>query len=189
MSPLAPLIKYGYVILFPLAIIEGPVLTLFCGFLVTLGYFNPWIVYAIMLVGDSVGDTLQYVLGRAGGPLVFKYIAPYFGATPEKIEKSKEYFHSRRNRAIFFSKLIHGIGSAGLMAAGSLHIPYKKYIGICFVISLFQSAVLLSIGILAGHTYLQLARYLDYFGAGTLTLGLGVLVYLGIKKFKPVKSS
>ena len=57
------LLTYRYVILVPLAIIEGPIVTIICGFLVTLKVFNPLLVYVVMVLGDIVGDGWPYYMG------------------------------------------------------------------------------------------------------------------------------
>lgn len=60
------LLTYKYIILIPLSIIEGPIVTVICGFLVTLKFFNPFLVYVVMVLGDIVGDGLIYYMGYSG---------------------------------------------------------------------------------------------------------------------------
>src|SRR4051794_39487817 len=65
-SVTAVLMTYRYWILFPLACIEGPILSFFMGTLCALGYFNPFLVYPIMLAGDLIPDTILFYVGRRG---------------------------------------------------------------------------------------------------------------------------
>ncbi|HUZ60693.1 MAG TPA: hypothetical protein VMU83_18125, partial [Hanamia sp.] len=60
------LLKFRYVILFPLAVVEGPILAVIAGFLCTEGYLNLFIVYTIIVLGDITGDTICYLFGRWG---------------------------------------------------------------------------------------------------------------------------
>ncbi len=174
------LTKYGYFILFPLAIVEGPIITIIAGFLTSLGLMNVFIVYAVVMAGDIVGDTGVYMIGRSGGA----FFSRYFKKHSDKLEKAKKYFETNQNRAIVLSKLIHGIGVTGLFAAGSLRIPYKRYITLCFLTTTAQSLVLLTVGVLFGSAYVQLSKYLNYFSTMTIIAGLIIIFIVAIKKLK-----
>lgn len=173
------LLTYKYIILIPLSIIEGPIVSVVCGFLVTLGVFNPFVVYVVMVIGDIVGDGIIYYIGYSG-----KRFLKYFRVTEEKLEKAKQYFHENHKKAIIMSKLMHGIGFTGLLAAGASHVPYKRYFKTCTLISLIQSFVMLIIGILFGHAYVVIGKYLDYYAAGMSVIVLVVLLIVFIKKYK-----
>jgi len=173
------LLTYKYIILIPLSILEGPIVAVLCGFLVTLKILNPLLVYAILVIGDIVGDGGIYYLGYSG-----KRFLKYFRVTDEKLEKAKIYFHENHKKAIVMSKLLHGIGFTGLMAAGASHVPYGKYFKTCALISVVQSFVMLMIGILFGHAYIQIGKYLDYYAAGTSVVVLIVLLIFFIRKYK-----
>lgn len=177
--------KYGYFILFPIAVVEGPIATIIAGFFVSMAFLNFFLVYAIVVAGDVVGDTLCYAFGRWGGAIFFRWVGPYVGVTQEKLKKVQAYFNSHNHRVIVLSKFIHGIGISGLIVAGSLKVPYKRYFTICFFTSLIQSMALLVIGVLFGHAYIQLSRYLNYFASATIVIGASVVILIILfKKFK-----
>lgn len=168
------LLTYKYAILLPLAVVEGPIITVIAGFLVTLGYMDIFLVYLIALAGDFTGDTILYGAGRWGKNLIHRY-GHYIGASKEKLKQAKKYFAEKRTKAIVMSKLFHGVGSAGLVAAGVLAVPYRRYIRTCMLVALAQSAVFLFIGIVFGHAYLRIAKYLDLYAS---TVGVIVVVLL-----------
>jgi membrane-associated protein len=173
------LLTYKYLILIPLSIIEGPIVAVICGFLVTLKILNPLLVYVILVIGDIVGDGGIYYLGYSG-----KRFLKYFRVTDEKLEKAKTYFQENHKKAIMMSKLLHGIGFVGLVAAGASHAPYGRYFKTCALISVVQSFIMLMIGILFGHAYVVIGKYLDYYAAGTSIVVLIVLLIFFIKKYK-----
>ncbi len=178
------LLAYKYHLLIPLAIVEGPIVSVLGGFFVTLGIFNPFVVYAIIVAGDLVGDTLYYSIGRFGAHFLFVRFGHFLKITPEKMADAKQYFHKHRNKTIIFAKLIHGIGFTGLVVAGTLKISYWRYILICFLTTLLQAAVFLIIGILFGHAYVQINNYLNYFAASTFVLALAIVLILLFRKWK-----
>jgi membrane protein DedA with SNARE-associated domain len=173
------LLTYKYIILIPLAIIEGPIVTVICGFLVTLKVFNPLLVYVVMVLGDIVGDGIIYYIGYSG-----KRFLKYFRVTDEKLERAKQYFKDNHKKAIAMSKLVHGIGFTGLIAAGASHVPYQRYFRTCALISAIQSLVMLLIGILFGHAYTQIGKYLNYYAAGVSVIVLTILLFIFIRKYK-----
>ena len=60
------LMTYRYLILFPLAAVEGPIVALLVGFLISLGYFQFFPAFGIMILGDLIPDSFYYYLGRFG---------------------------------------------------------------------------------------------------------------------------
>ena len=149
MDQLIPfIIAYKYEILFPLAIIEGPLLAVVAGFLVSLGTLNMFIVYAIIVLGDVIGDSIFYLLGRSGHSFLAKH-GHFIGATPERLATTREYFDNHHTKAITASKLIHGIGVTGLITAGSLKSLLRPA---CWCHSPRQQYSLLSASSLVTHT-------------------------------------
>ncbi len=188
-SVLTLLLTYKYAILFPLSVIEGPIITVIAGFLVTLGLMNPFLVYIISVAGDVVGDTLVYILGRWGKNVLYRH-GHYIGITKEKLENAKGYFESKHRKAIMMSKLIHGIGFTGLIAAGALGVSYARYFKTCLVITIVQSVFFLMIGLLFGHAYLQIEKYLSNFAAVVsvaAVAGILFLVFYHYVDFSPLK--
>ena len=65
-SVLQLLQAHGLLLLFPLAVIEGPIVTVVAGWLARLGHFRLEWAMPILILADLVGDSLLYGLGRAG---------------------------------------------------------------------------------------------------------------------------
>lgn len=170
------LVQHKYLILFPLAIVEGPILAIIGGFLCTSGFLNPYIVYPMILAGDMIGDSLMYIFGRWGVPGFLKRIVRKFGLVAENIEPIRAYFNSNPGRTISLSKITLGIGFAGLYFAGNARIPYSKFICICFITSALQYVVYMSIGLLFGAAYRQISQYLDFASALIFVSALAIIL-------------
>ena len=177
------LLTYRYLILIPLAIAEGPIISVIAGFLVTLGIFNILVVYVIMVLGDILGDAIFYYIGYSR-----KNLFRYLKINEEKIEKAKLYFEKNHNKAIAGSKILWGIGTTGLIAAGALHIPYKKYFKTCAIYSLAQSFSMLFLGVFFGQAYEVIGKYFNYYSALVNILALAIILYfIFIKMYKKNK--
>jgi membrane-associated protein len=178
------LTKYRYFILFPLAIVEGPILAVIAGFLCMGGFLNLFIVYPIIVLGDICGDSICYTFGRWGVPGFLKKIATGIGIRHENINKVRAYFDSNPNRTISLSKITLGIGIAGIYLAGNARIPYDRFIRICLITSALQYIVYLGIGILFGDAYLQISHYLNFFAALTIITALAIILLYIIKSIR-----
>jgi membrane-associated protein len=176
------ILAYKYLILLPLSIIEGPVLIVFCGFLVTTKVLNPWIVLPLFIAGDIIGDAILYWVGRRGGGAL-----RFFRVKEKTLEEAKKYFETNHRKALIASKLIHGLGFTGLIAAGVLRVPYKKYFTFCGTVSAMQSTVLLWAGVLFGGAYMQIAKYFDYYAATGSAIVVIAIVWFLIKRYNKNK--
>jgi len=70
------------------------------------------------------------------------------------------------------------------VSAGASHVPYKKYFVTCATISVIQSFVMLMLGILFGHAYTVIGKYLNYYAAFVSVVALVVLVIVFLRKYK-----
>ncbi|MGN6530470.1 MAG: DedA family protein [Ginsengibacter sp.] len=171
------LFKYKYVILFPLAIVEGPILAVIAGFFCMQGYLNAFIVYPIIVLADVIGDTIVYTFGRWGIPKFIKTFITRLGLKPENLKRARVYFDANPQKSISLSKVTLGIGIAGIYLAGNARIPYVRFIRICLVTSALQYVLYLGIGLLFGSAYKQINHYLNFFAALTTVAFLAVILY------------
>jgi membrane protein DedA with SNARE-associated domain len=175
---------YSYGILFPLSIFEGPLITIVAGFLCTQGFMHPVIVYGIVVLGDITGDTILYSIGRLNRGKSLGSIGRWLGVTPERMYQIRQQFNERHIAAVSASKLVHGIGFAGLIAAGHFKIPYLQFIRTCIVITLVQSLIFLAAGLFFGHAYTRLATYLDAYAALISICTIIIIIGIAFHWFK-----
>ena len=172
---------YGYAALLPLAIIEGPAVTVFAAFLAAQGVFDVVGVYAIVVLGDLVGDVLHYAVGRwaaarwaakprAAKPMVADLVASGWGAagrratgrwpTQPKSGRTSRWMASVRQRVEVLAPRIRTRAGAMLLFGKWTHSA--------------GFAVLLA----AGAAHVKLRRFMAFNLLGTLPKSL-VLVLLG----------
>jgi membrane protein DedA with SNARE-associated domain len=178
------LLKFRYLILFPLAVVEGPILAVIAGFLCSEGYLNLFVVYPIIVAGDITGDSLCYMAGRWGTPGFLKKLFKGIGRNTENTRKIRAYFDSNPRKTIALSKITLGIGVAGIYLAGNLKIPYPRFIKTCLLTSALQYVVYLGIGLWFGSAYKQISHYLDIFAATTIVTVLSVILYYFVRSLR-----
>ena len=169
----ALLSAYKYWAIFPLALVEAPLMSIVIGFFAATGRLSIYPAFGIVILGDFIGDTVLYVFGRWCRPAFAKH-GGRIKLSQERFRKAMARFELHDRRAIVISKLVHGIGFTGLIVAGSLKIPYSRFITTAVVVTILQSAVLTALGLFSGSAYQALARYLGYFdffaGAGLVAV-------------------
>lgn len=177
------LLHYKYFVLFPVMVVEGPMITVIAGFLSSLGYLNIFVVYVVVVIGDLVGDSIYYAGGRWGRKRFVRRWGRYVGIRMERIMQLQEYFAKHKAKTLIVAKLSHAIGAPVLVAAGVANVPYWQFVGINFLAALPKSLVLLLIGFYFGKGYAKISEYLDYTALGTVALAaLLIMLYLIKKK-------
>ena len=150
------LITYKYLVIFPLVIVEGPVIMMVSGFFLRLGHFDFWPLYIVLMAGDLTADVAWYYAGYHGARrLVGKY-GKFFSITEDLLTKTEQVFHRHHNKILFFSKITTGFGFAPavLMTAGMARVPFGKYITFNTLGQFIWTGLLMGIGYFFGSFYL-----------------------------------
>jgi len=167
---------YGYWVLIPIAVIEGPAITMVAGALVAAGQMDGVTACILLVLADLVGDLLYYALGRYGhGPLAGR-LAKWLKVTPEKMAKLEQRFRANDWKLILIGKT-QGLGSIILYFAGASRMPFGRYMMLNLLGTVPKVVIFELIGYFLGLGVLSSARYINYvtglmFGAAFILLGL-----------------
>lgn len=173
------LIKFQYIILFPVVAIEGPIISVIAGFLIAQNLMNFYLAYTIIIVADLAGDGLYYALGHWGSNFGMRL----FRLSPNRLAQLKRHFDEHGGKTILFAKIAHGIGTSFLFAAGAANMPFKKFLYYNILGTVPKSLILILVGYLFGQSYVRISKYFDYYAL--FTLGLGVIlivIYIRVAK-------
>jgi len=175
-------VHYKYLVIFPIAVIEGPIITIITGFLASLGYLNLGLAYFVVVSGDVLGDSLYYSIGRFGGQkFVVKY-GRYIGITAENLKKLEKHFDDHSNKTFIVGKLAHGTGPIILIASGMIKFSFRKFLAINAISSMIKSFLLIIIGYYFGQAYAKFNTYLNY--TALILVILMVALYIIVIKTK-----
>ena len=151
---MALLIQYRYWILFPIACFEGPIVGFTAGILVAAGVFNPFIAFAILLLGDVMPDITYYLIGRFGDNRGFlEKIQEKFKIPPAQLEKVRHLWFTRTTRTMFITKFAYGLSTPLLISAGLVKLPFRRFIMNTTPLSVLQYSVLMTLGYFLGSSY------------------------------------
>ncbi|MSR70688.1 hypothetical protein EXS62_01475 [Candidatus Kaiserbacteria bacterium] len=148
---IALLEQYRYLVLFPLACFEGPILGFITGSLIPLGYFSPVPLLATLVLADVIPDIAYYFFGRWGKE---KSLVERFGhklrLTPERLETLRVLWHTHPAKSMMVTKFAYGLSTPLLIIAGLVHLPFSKFWKLSAALALLQYSVLMSLGYFFG---------------------------------------
>lgn len=173
----ALILAYRYWAILALSLVEAPLMSIVIGFFAATGHLNIYLAFALVVLGDFIGNSVLYVFGRWCRPL-FERIGLRLNLSPVRVKIVLDYFGKRDRRAIVISKLVHGIGFTGLIAAGSVRVPFRRFIATCVIVTVSQSAVLAIVGALSGEAYQSFANLLGYLDIVVAAIFLLVIFFL-----------
>lgn len=174
--------QYGYMILLPLMIIEGPIVTIIGAFLASLGIFDLWIIFVLSVVGDLIGDLLFYGAGYKWGMTFVNRVGKYIGVTKKLVLRLEEFFVLHGGKMILMVKATTGLCGATFVAAGIVKMPIERFILFSFLGGVLWSGSLVAMGYFFGYLYERIAQYITY--AGWAILGIAVIAIILIDLFK-----
>ena len=177
------IIHYKYLVIFPFAVFEGPVITIITGFLASIGQLNFWVAFGVVGFADLVGDTIYYCLGRFGRERFLARFGKFFGLNPARVQQIEGHFQNHPWKIFGFGKIAHGTGSIILAAAGLSRVPYWEFLGYNIPTTLVNTFALVVLGFYFGQAYNSIDQYLKYYSIAVVILLAGLYIYL-IKRFK-----
>ena len=178
---------WGYVIILPLMIIEGPVVTILSAMLAAAGFFNLWIVLIISIVGDVLGDVILYQVGKKWGMHFVDRFGKYFGITRKLVLRMEKYFENHGGKTIFAVKSTTGLCWATWVAAGIAKMDFRKFVGYSILGGMVWSGFLVAMGYFYGYMWMEIKQYIKW--AGWLFIGLALVTFIIITMYKKYKSS
>lgn len=178
------LLKYKYLVLFPLAVFEGPLVSLVVGFLLYKGLINFWLAFLILLLGDIIPDTIFYLIGYYGRETKFvqnRVLKTKFFTNHLNVIEKLWLEHGRKT--MFLGKLAYGMAIFFLTSAGLVRMPFRKFISYAVPVSIFQYGLIVLIGYLLGNSYVVASGYISsvYYLLGIVVVVCIVVYYLLVK--------
>lgn len=152
---------YGLALLAPIAILEGPIVTVIASYVARLGYINIYAVYVICVVADVVGDAGMYWVGRTGNRWVPLRWRRRLGMDRARTVRLVHHFRKQGGRTLIIGKLTHSAGFLVLLAAGAARMPFGKFLLFNTLGTIPKTAFFCVIGYTIGHAYASIDGYIS----------------------------
>lgn len=172
---IAVMAKHGLAVIAPIAVLEGPIVTVIAAWLASQHLFNIWSVAIVVILADLVGDLGLYALGRWGLHRLPKRWRDRLGLNRARLHGLAKHFEAKGGRTLVFGKLTHSAGAAVLVAAGLARLPFWRFVWINLAATIPKSLFFVALGYFIGSAY---TRIDDWIARASLVL-LGVIVVAG----------
>ena len=172
------LARFGYTLLLPIAVVEGPAVAMIAGVLVATANFNPVTSCVLLVLADLVGDAAYYGIGRFAHAPLIEQIGKRLTATAERLKPLEERFREHDWKLIMIGKT-QALGSVILYFAGASQMPFWRFMALNLVGTVPKVVLFELVGYFLGRSIgrgiLHSTRYFDYV---TVTLFSAAMIIL-----------
>jgi membrane-associated protein len=176
--------KYKYLLIFPIMVLEGPIITVISGFLVSLGKLDIYYAYPLLVIGDFLGDILHYGFGKYFNKFSFFQKALIFlGYDDERERMIEEHFRKHSGKTLIASKVSHGIGGFVQIVAGMINVDFVEFMKYSLLGTIPKILILFLLGYYLGSSYVRIDTYFDYTALFSIFALVIVLLYILSKKY------
>ena len=175
--------QYKYLLIFPIMIIEGPIITVISGFLVYLGFLNIYVTAPLLIVGDLIGDALHYLLGKyATRSIWVMKMVRFLGYDEVKEKLIEEHFEKHTGKTLLLAKVSHGVGGIVQVASGMVKVDFYQFLLFCFIGTIPKTLILFIIGFYLGSSYMKIDSYFDFIALITFSIVACMFSYLVLRR-------
>lgn len=176
--------SYKYLIIFPLTIIEGPIIMIVSGFLVYLKVMDFWAALLVLVIADMLGDCGYHLIGRywKSSNWVREY-AGFLGMTEEREKLLENHFRKHKFKTFLFAKFAHGAGAIIQVASGIARVNFLHFVTFSFLSTIPKALILMTIGFYAGSSIAKIDNLLSSIALVTISILLVIVIsYLILDK-------
>jgi len=155
---------YGYWMMVPLMILEGPIVTVIAAMLASLGAFNVFLVLIFSILGDVIGDVALYCLGYRFSMGFVRRVGKYVGITEKLVLRMQEYFKKHGGKTIFIVKSTTGLSWATFTAAGVAKMDFRNFLKNSIYGGIVWSGFLVAMGYFYGYLWREIKNYIEWIG-------------------------
>ena len=146
-------ILHGYVLVFLVMCFEGPIITAAAGFAAALGFFNPWIILILAILGDIIPDAIYYLMGYKGRLVSVEKKMSSIGFTKDRADRLENLLRRHFVKTLVGMKFTPVIAPFGYMIIGYMKLSFWRFIYVCSAVTVPKAIVFLLIGYYFGQLY------------------------------------
>ncbi len=169
------LAQYGYAVILPIAVVEGPAMAMIAGALVAAGQMNGFAACVLLVIADLIGDAGYYGLGRFGHAPLLAAISKRLSLTPERLAPLERRFHDNDWKLLMIGKT-QALGSIILYFAGASRMSFARYMMLNVIGTVPKVVLFELVGYFLWRSVLQSTRYIDYVTVALFGLALVLLI-------------
>lgn len=151
---------FGYGILFLIIFFESFPLTFFLpgdsllfttGFLASQGYFNMAVLFSILFIASLLGYVFSYAMGKKLRDIILNSNDKYW-FKKKHLNYTEDFYKKYGDKAIIIGRFVPIVRSFAPTLAGSVRMPYKRFMRDTFIGGILWTGGITSIGFHLGRT-------------------------------------
>ena len=156
---------------------EVPVIA--AGVLSSHGQMNPWLAFLACVIGALAGDTVMYWLGRHFGRSILREQSWWAKIIhPEREAKIEEVIKKHGLKVLFSSRFLVGIRAPVYVAAGILHLPYRRFILMDLLCATTVVGLFFGVSYWFGEALTKWIKDAEYVATGIIAIAiLSIAIY------------
>lgn len=174
--------SHGLWVVGPLAVIEGPIVTVIAAWMAKSGYMGLMSVYWVCVLGDLLGDGMYYWIGRAGPKVLPERWLNRMGLTEARQIALTDHFAEKGGKTLLFGKFTHSTGLPIMLASGAARMDFRAYMWWNLLGTLPKTAVFVAIGYALGSAYSAVDTWIWRGSLGLGAVALLVVFWLWRRK-------
>lgn len=172
---------YGIAILAPVAVLEGPIVSVIAGYFARRELLVLWQVIVVVIVADLVGDVAHYAIGRGALDWLPPRLLVRLGLTEARRAEMAALYAKQGMRVLIVGKLTHAVGFAALIGAGAARMRFWSFLLANFVATVPKSLFFVGIGYLFGNASDRIGQWISI-GSGIVLLAAGVALAVWLRR-------
>ncbi|KEO56069.1 DedA family protein [Thioclava pacifica] len=152
--------KHGLAVIAPIAVLEGPIVTVIAAWLASQNLFSVWSVSIIVILADVVGDVGLYSLGRWGLNRMPKRWRDKLGLNRARLVSAGRHFQNKGVKTLLFGKWTHSAGAPVLVAAGIARMNIWLFTLTNLIATIPKSLAFVALGYWLGSYYGKIDSWL-----------------------------
>lgn len=181
------LMSHGGIVVLPLAVIEGPVVSVIVGMLCAGGRLGVWPSLAMLVGGDVLGDLLYYGLGRwaVSRPrgLTPGWVRARIARQADRLAGLQDGLRRDATSMLLIGKWTHAIGMLVLIGAGMVRLDLRRFLLVNVLATVPKSALLFGLGYFAFSSWLLPTRDAAAATGLLFVIGAGAVLLLLRRRF------
>jgi membrane protein DedA with SNARE-associated domain len=140
----------SYLIIFILMLIQGPIITAIAAFMASLGILNIYYILLLAFFGNLIPDMLFFLIGKHSRRKSVENLICRLGFNKSRLLFLERNLKNHLKKAVILIKITPFIPLPGIMLAGFLKIPFKKFFSISILVDIVTISIAAFIGYYSG---------------------------------------
>jgi membrane protein DedA with SNARE-associated domain len=115
------------------------------------GHLNIALVILIGVLGAIIGDNIGFAIGHFGGRPLVQRFGKYIFLTPERLDKTENYFNRHGGKIIVIARFVEGLRQANGILSGIIGMHWLKFLGFNALGAVLWVCTWATVGYLAGE--------------------------------------